>query len=113
MAHYVTLLVPLCAVAILASDETQAAEVRRRAGYTLVGAMVLMFLTSDAAKWIAGPDGREYMLAANVCLMASALLVGMIVWASGRRTEMPAAGEMDWVGQCNGMCMVTGETGGR
>ena len=57
---------------------------RQGAQAALVAAVVLMALTSDLAKWVAGPWGREYMLAINVCLMASMTLVVAIVAGSGK-----------------------------
>ncbi len=81
VAHYVTLALPLCAVAMIASAPANSRAVRPGALGSLCGAAVLMYLTSDISKLLAGRDGREYMLMVNVCLGASALLVGAIVAA--------------------------------
>ena len=88
VAHYVTLLIPLAAVAMIQSDPASSPRVRRHAAIALIIAAICMLLTSDLAKWLFGPDGREYMLALNVCLLASVALIAIVASAS-RRCSAP------------------------
>lgn len=67
---------------MIASDHRYPPRTRRLVLSALCAAALLMLLTSDLAKLIAGPDGREYMLMINVCLIASLLLATAILHAT-------------------------------
>ncbi len=67
--HYVLFILPLMAVGMLASDESQPAAGRRRALVALVAAAVLMFLTSDAVKMF-GPHASNWSRVADPVLFA-------------------------------------------
>lgn len=85
VAHYVTLLLPLAAVAVIQSDPASPPRRRRLATAALLFAACCMLMTSDLAKVLFGPDGREYVLAINVCLFASLALIAVVVSAPHSR----------------------------
>ncbi|HUO10172.1 MAG TPA: glycosyltransferase family 87 protein [Phycisphaerae bacterium] len=81
VAHYVTLLLPLTAVGMLASGRVRTAGIGRVATWSLWLAAGMMLLTSDLAKVLFGRNGRELALMVNVPLWASAGLAATIIAA--------------------------------
>ncbi len=89
--HYVTLVIPLFAVAMVLSDPRQTLRMRTWAIGALGAAAMLMFLTTDVGK-VFGPYGHDWLLTFGVSLWASVLLVAVIFAAAITRHKPIGAG---------------------
>lgn len=78
--HFVTLVLPAFAVAMIGSDPGESPRSRRRARWALLAALGLLALTSDIGK-LFGPHGADYVRTIGVAFWASVFLVLVIVTA--------------------------------
>ncbi|HUO09357.1 MAG TPA: glycosyltransferase family 87 protein [Phycisphaerae bacterium] len=95
--HYVSAIIPLMAVGIIASDPAATRVSRKWAWAALIGAAILIPFTSDLGR-LFGHDGQRYVEGVDFVLFASLGLAAAIVFAerNGRqvvpgRDEMPIA----------------------